>query len=202
MKRKKCNNNLKHTYNLFLYLVVITLVITAMSMAKYQSTVSPTTIGTIARWDLKINNQDINSGNILSNILTLVPDTSVNVAAGKMAPGYGGYFDIEIDPSDTEVSFSYAIAINQATLPTDVQIVGYKRNSTDTTSTGATSVVNNTISGSKAYPVGGYTSSDIIRYRIYWVWNDVRANDNIHTATAVNGSGYSVGVSITLTQII
>ena len=39
--------------------------------------------------------------------------TDSNVRAGKFAPGIEGYYDLIIDPTDTEVSIKYTIEINE-----------------------------------------------------------------------------------------
>lgn len=73
----------------------------------------------LAKWHVKINN------NYITNLTTQVNtfelgnikwDSKEHVVAGKAAPGSIGRFNIEIDPTDTQVSFIYEITIDISTL--------------------------------------------------------------------------------------
>ena len=66
----------------------------------------------LAKWNVKIND------NYITNLTTQVNtfklgdikwDSKEHVVAGKAAPGSIGYFSVEIDPTDTQVSFIYEI---------------------------------------------------------------------------------------------
>ena len=196
---KKTTRRNDKLYIRFIYLFVITCIVTGLSMAKYQSIYTSSGVATIASWNIKINDTDITLGETtLSNIITLVPEQSDNVADGKMAPGYGGHFDIVIDPAETEVSLDYTLTLDTTQLPTDVVLLGYgDANSTESTTT----IENNTITGEiNIQNSSAFTSLDAQTIRVFWMWNDVRDNDSIHTSTAVSDTEYKVGVEITVTQ--
>lgn len=65
-----------------------------------------------AKWQLLVNNADIT--NQASSNVTFEPtiQTNENVAKDKIAPSSTGYFDIEIDPTNVDVSFKYNINLN------------------------------------------------------------------------------------------
>lgn len=66
---------------------------------------------TIAKWNILINETNINKSETFV-IDTFKTNETSTVASGKIAPGTTGYFDIAIDPTDTEVSFRYDITFD------------------------------------------------------------------------------------------
>lgn len=199
----KIQQNNGKMLNRLICMFAITSIVTGLSMAKYQSIYTPSASALIAKWDIKVNDKVISEeGTTMSNVITLVPDESSNVVNGKLAPGYGGYFDIIIDPTGTEVSFNYSINLDTSNLPTDIILTGYNVG-TNGTNESANTISNNTIQGNM--PIQNntpFSSTDIQTIRIYWMWNDIRENDEVHTASAIGEKQYSVGVEVIVTQVI
>lgn len=200
MKKHLNNSNMIRR---LIYVLAITSIITGLSMAKYQSIYSPSAAALIAKWSIQVNDNDITGeGTTLSNVITLVPDESTNVVNGKLAPGYGGYFDVIIDPTGTEVSFNYQINLNTSNLPTDIVLVGYNIGTEGTKDT-ATAITDNTITGNMQLQNNTpFTNADVRTIRVYWMWNDIRDNDATHTDTAMGDATYSVGVEVIVTQVV
>ena len=200
MKSMKTNKLYRQT----IYLLILTCVITFLSMAKYQKIYNLTATAAVANWSIKVNDIDITGdGGTVTNQIELKPEQSEKVIEGKLAPGHGGYFDVRIDPTGTEVNINYKIVLDTSNLPTDVVLAGYNIGGTTTTSDGATPIQDNTINGeisiseNRAFDI---TDTEIVR--IFWMWNDVRENDSVHTATATDGQEYNVGVNVTVTQVV
>lgn len=198
---KKVVSNSK-LFNKLLYLLVLTSIITSLSMAKFQNTYTPSGKAAIANWSIKVNTQDITlDGTEENKQITLVPEESENVVSGKLAPGYGGYFDITLDPTGTEVGFDYTLKLDMSNLPTDITITEYDIIKNSITSESDLIINNNKIEGEfELSDNESFSSENITTFRIYWVWNDVRENDAVHTATAIGNGEYSVGVSVCVTQ--
>lgn len=84
-----------------------------------------------AKWNIKIND-------------TLLGDTTSFVVDGikieendytkenKLAPGLTGYFDILIDPTDTDVSIKYTISFDFSNVPEGIDVLGVAETSGDT----------------------------------------------------------------------
>ena len=64
-----------------------------------------------AQWQILVNNEDITNNNSSSITLTPVIDENNYVKENKIAPSSTGYFDINIDPSNVDVSFNYNISL-------------------------------------------------------------------------------------------
>ena len=65
-----------------------------------------------AQWQILVNNEDIINNSSSSIVLTPVIDENENVVNNKIAPSSSGYFDINIDPSNVDVSFNYSISLD------------------------------------------------------------------------------------------
>ena len=201
MKKRLLKSN--KMYIRTIYLLIITCMMTAFSMAKYQSIYTSSGVASIATWSIKVNDVDLTGeGTTLTNKIELKPDETSNVVSGKLAPGYGGYFDIALNPVGTEVSFNYNLKLDNSNLPADIEIVGYTIG-TSGTSENATPIVDNTITGTMSLTNNtAFSSSDTQNIRIFWIWNDVRSKDAVHTSAATSGTDYAVGVEVIVTQII
>jgi hypothetical protein len=64
-----------------------------------------------AKWQILVNDEDITNG--LQSTITFVPIIEENdhVAPNVMAPSSQGYFDIDINATNVEVSFMYSITL-------------------------------------------------------------------------------------------
>ncbi len=63
----------------------------------------------LGRWTILVNETDITGSVVDFQIDNIHYDSATNVKSGKIAPGLGGYFDISIDPTNTEVAVRYDI---------------------------------------------------------------------------------------------
>ena len=177
----------------FIFLVTITIVIIVIynSYSKYITSINGNAAIGIARWKIYVNNQDINGNNNLSNVITPVFPGNNNVASGVIAPTAEGYFDMVIDASDTDVSFSYIITTsnNPDSAVSDLVISGYEIDGGERQSvSGASGVqIQNTIA---------YDSLDkTVNLRVYLKWND----DSENGATMNNAADTSVTATETNT---
>ena len=118
--------------NIIIALVSLLLLITMVqdTYAKYVSSAKANTNFTIATWAFNINQQDVLGNSNFSNTITPVFLENSNIKPGVIAPTSEGYFDILIDASSTDVSFTETITItNPTNSPVkDLLITGYKKN--------------------------------------------------------------------------
>lgn len=79
-----------------------------------------------AKWQILVNENDITNGLDSSIDFEPVIDENDYVASNVLAPSSTGYFDIDIDPSNVELSFKYTIdiAIEDENIP-DLIITKY-----------------------------------------------------------------------------
>ena len=79
-----------------------------------------------AKWQILVNTIDITDGTNSSISFTPVMDANTNVANNVIAPTSKGHFDVNIDPTNVDVSFKYDIALSIANENApDIKITGY-----------------------------------------------------------------------------
>ncbi len=79
--------------------------------AKYLTSTTEETLLKIARWRILVNNNDIRDNKTANASITPVFDKNDNIAENIIAPTSTGYFDLIIDASEADVSFTYQIEI-------------------------------------------------------------------------------------------
>ncbi|MDD3187248.1 MAG: hypothetical protein PHD02_02095 [Bacilli bacterium] len=65
-----------------------------------------------SKWQLLVNNTDITTSSSSNIEFTPVMEENANVKNDTVAPSSTGYFDINIDPNNVEVSFIYTITLS------------------------------------------------------------------------------------------
>lgn len=170
--------------------------------AKYVTSASQTTNIPIARWNIKVNTTSIKNNETLSSIIKPVFAGSEHIASNIIAPTAEGYFDLDLDFSESDVSFSYDISIsaNSESAVSDLVITGYSIDgSTEIISSeGDTTNITDTITYNS-----GITSRSI---RVYFVWDDSESasmdNASDTAATFDTSTGALLDVKITFSQVV
>lgn len=194
--------NILH-FSIFVVTITIVIIVIYNSYSKYITSVNGNAAIGIARWKILVNNQDITQNNSLNNVITPVFPGGDNVASGVIAPTAEGYFDMEIDASDTDVSFKYIITTsdNADSAVSDLIISGYSIDGGERQEvTGEDGFkIENTIS---------YTSTDkTVSLRVYLKWNDdsengaVMDNDADTSVTSTTSNTAKVNVNLKFLQI-
>ena len=82
--------------------------------AKYVTTADTNADFTIARWNILVNDQDIKENSNFTNLIVPEFAGTQHIKEDVIAPTAEGYFDIVIDGSDTDVSYTYTLTIDYA----------------------------------------------------------------------------------------
>lgn len=165
--------------------------------AKYRKYATVKVDNTVAKWNIKINNETIGNKTTLTNHITPTITSSNYVKDNVLAPGSTGYFDIVIDATDADVSFTYDINISKYDMYTinDLNIYAYSVNDFSTTTT----VTDGNVSGTIQHNTATTT------IRIYFNWLDDGTdtmNNQTDTTVAVGGTANAdVLATFHLTQV-
>ena len=165
--------------------------------AKYRKYATVKVDNTVAKWNIKINNETIGNKTTLTNHITPTITSSNYVKDNVLAPGSTGYFDIVIDATYADVSFTYDINISKYDMYTinDLNIYAYSVNDFSTT----TSVTDGNVSGTIQHNTATTT------IRIYFNWLDDGTdtmNNQTDTTVAVGGTANAdVLATFHLTQV-
>ena len=172
--------------------------------AKYRTSTQGSTNIPIARWNIKVNNTTVKNNSSLESAITPVFPGSEHIASNILAPTAEGYFDLNMDFADADVSFSYNISIapSETSSVSDLVIKGYAIDS-DIESNNITYFDSSfqTISGK--INLADNIKSRVIR--VYIVWDDTSdttlMNNVDDTQATLEISGPAVlDVNISFTQ--
>jgi hypothetical protein len=201
-------------------LTVLTLIVLVATIsytyAKY-ITVSRTTMESkIARWNIKVNDEIIKNNTSLAYAIEPTFFSNENIAEGVIAPSSEGYFDIKIDYTNVDVSFTYEINIadstdtNNTAVP-DYQIIGYKIfdgvANASSNNNGYTAITTNSVSDSIPYDATATNRIKTIRVYTKWVegTGESMNNDDDTDASSDSSSSYKhniMNVTMKFTQTI
>ena len=97
-------------------IVIASLAITLSLMSNTYSRYIASSDGNVeiefAKWQLLVNNTDITTNSSSNISFEPTIEANANVANNKVAPSSTGYFDVEIDPTNVDVSFKYTINLD------------------------------------------------------------------------------------------
>ena len=150
----------------------------------------------IAKWNVLINGTDIKTGeNFTVNSVNL--SDSVNVLNGKIAPGAFGYFDIEIDPTNTDTSIIYSITFDFSLLSNSFIIDKIE----ETTSGNLIRTGSSTYS--KVITLDEIKENAKNNVRVYIKWENNEENNEIDSQIGLTKDNYiNIPVSISAMQYL
>lgn len=92
--------------------LTLTLSLISNTYSRYAADTTGNLEASFAKWQILVNSTDITNNS--SSSITLAPVIEENefVANNKIAPASKGYFDIDINPENVELSFDYTISLN------------------------------------------------------------------------------------------
>lgn len=167
---------MKLKIKIILFLMFLSLLISNVSStySRYVSQANGNITTDFAKWQIFVDNTNISENYDTSLTFTPNIDANENVASGKMAPGSTGYFDIEINAENVDVSFTYNITLSSvSTDVTDLRVTKYAilsdeditNNNINTTDYNGVNIENNVIHNNP---------EDLKKFvvRVFFMWDD------------------------------
>ncbi len=141
------------------------------SYAKYVTNVNNVASMSVARWKILINNKDILNKNEASQIITPVFLENEHINSNVIAPTSKGYFELVLDATGADVSFSYEIStsINADSAVRDLKITGYSIDDGEIIDVSSSSLISGNIL---------YTDTKVKNIKVYIEWSDTE-NDTM-----------------------
>lgn len=180
----------------FVALMSLFYLITLMqdTYAKYVSSADATAEFTIARWNILINDQDILQNSNFSDTIEPEFTGTSYIKEGVIAPTAEGTFDITLDGTDTDVSFTYTITAqaSQNSTVTDLEITKYVIDDVEYTYNAQTGITN-------SIQFDDLNKSVTITF--YVEWNDDPSTQNMNNAADTNATidgvaAYDINVNV------
>lgn len=167
-----------------------------------------------AKWQILINNQDITDQNSSNISITPTIEQNENIKENTVAPTSKGYFDINIDPSNADVSFQYTVdlEIDNEEIP-DLMITKYAILPADYEEGDTieyTTLQTNTITNQLIYDNETENFSfDPFTMRIYFEWyegEEEQMDDEDDTEIGISAAedelSFTINANISFEQII
>ena len=190
-------------YKKFILLIILILLLLLVFFliqifAKYLTSASGDTSMNIARWNILVNDISIKENTDFTNTLSPVFPGNENIAPDIIAPTAEGYFDLNFDFSDADVSFEYEITttVDPNSSVKDLVVTGYsvddgqKVELTNNSSIKDTILLTDTINTRK------------IRVFVKWDDGDNASMDNSQdTIATTSGKPALLKVNVSFTQI-
>lgn len=112
---------------IFVVTISLSIAITAFyTYALFQTNKPVPTSNDLAKWNIKVNDAMVTGSGSNQNTFTIGSiswQSGGHVRPGKAAPGSTGSFEIEIDPTDTQVSFFYTLSVDLTGLDNDEFVI-------------------------------------------------------------------------------
>lgn len=172
-KKKKRLVNFIAFYTILVFFMFIN-----YTFSRYTVTTGKTATIEIAKFTIKVNETTVEQSNTFG--LKLSPTT--NTADNKISPDSTGYFDIEIDPTGTEVSLEYHISFDLTSIQNVSRKITLTQYSLDSGATTIEMPIDNIITGEillASNSSTAFTSSDKITIRVFWEWTEDITNPTI-----------------------
>lgn len=189
-------NTKKKVILLVILLVLVALVsVIGNTYAKYRTTTTGTASASIARWNIKVNNNTIKNNTTLTENIKVTFPGNEYMAPNVVAPTAEGYFDIIIDASEVDVSFDYTIQITENASLKDLKVSGYSNGIN-----GTRQPVNGAITNTIAYNATNKTQT----IRVYLTWIDSDPNQTMDnkedTQVTIDLENVALDVSLSFVQ--
>ena len=157
------------TFLVVLSILLLVIFFSTYSYALFESDITGNVETNVASWKIKINNDLVSEGQESEFVIDSInyTQTDSNVRSGKFAPGIEGYYDLIIDPTDTEVSIKYSIIID------DFETENLKVDRLELLSGGTLTAEGNTYTN--IIPLNDHTPQTI---RFYLIWTDLNTKES------------------------
>lgn len=185
--------NKKILYIIFSFFLLLTLYEIKKTYGLFESNNKMSVQQSTAKWNILINGTNIKSAEKFVVNSVNVEDNE-NVLNGKIAPGVKGYFDIEIDKTNTSTSIVYSITFDFTKISDSITIEKIE----ETTSGNLIRTGENTYS-----KVMKINDDPVNNIRVYIKWENKEENNDIDSLVGLTKDNYiNIPVSISAMQYL
>lgn len=184
---------------LALVLLIITVFIILKTYGLFETKTELNVQSEVGKWVILVNNTDITQQeNTKFSVDKIIWDQNDEIKEGKIAPGASGYFDIVIDPTDTDVSVRYDIGFDFSEFEnTNITITSIQEiNDKKIVKTG-----NNKYTGIITLDEISAGTTNTIRVNIAWE-NNEENNEHDSNLSSVPNTILNIPVTINVSQYL
>ena len=177
-------------------LLIFTCVQITKSFGVFQSTVEEDADIDIAKWHIKVNNYDLNDMNNVFHVDNITYTNNQHVTTNRFAPGVTGTFLLEIDPTDTEVSFKYELSIDLS----DSQYSQIQIDSIEGINGTNLTVVDGVYS--RVFTLDEINQDKTDTIRVTFTWEDDDENNSSDSELGSSDGNFEIPVNIKFSQYV
>ena len=150
----------------------------------------------IAKWHIYVNNSDLNNTANTFYIDNITYTNNSGVVQGRFAPGVTGEFLLEIDPTDTEVSFEYQLSI-------DLSNSGYSQIHIDSIQgiNGTNLSLNNGVY-SRVFTLSEIQNNKVDTIKVTFSWDNDDANNTSDSELGLSDGDFNIPINISFSQYV
>lgn len=207
MKQKAGENKRKKSAILVVLLLLLVVVVGGYTYSRYMSSGTANSTATIAKWSVKIGSNDLDSYTTdapLNAALNL--SNNAYVSEGVIAPGRSGTFEVEIDPSGSQVAIDYVIKVDGitglATENSNIKLTGAKYWIGDTAGEGQDATVTGDDGITISQDLADVEANKKITVKATIEWENDETNNTADTTTGKAAETATVKTSIVAKQHI
>ncbi len=150
-----------------------------------------------AKWNIKINDTLLEDGSTSFVANSIKVEENDYVLEDKLAPGLTGYFDVLIDPTDTDVSIRYDISFDFSNVPEGIEVLGVSETS------GATLIRTGLNTYTNVLTLEDIKNGSKNNIRVNLSWNNIEDN-NVEDSKLglIYNNNLEIPVEISITQYL
>ena len=179
---------------LFVFVLFITIYEISLSFSLFESAKDIVINNDIGRWQIKVNNDLINNKTTFE-VTNVKVSNDENVRVDHFAPGTEGYFDIVIDPTDTDVSIYYEI-LCRTDMIKNSQISMTRIENVD----GDDLKVVAPYTYASVIPLKKKKNNKITTIRFYISWNNNENNNEVDSLYGSSSANFEIPMELTFRQ--
>lgn len=167
-----------------IFFIFMTILISVQTYAKYLTSANGQGNIAIAKWNISVNNLSVKNNSDISSTLKPYFPGNEHIAANIVAPNAEGYFDLDLNFSNVDVSFEYTISVipSEESIVKDLVATSYKIDN------GEIINLNSETSITKVINLNTKPNSQNVRIFIKWIDDDNSTMNNADDTLAANSS--------------
>ena len=178
---------------LFVFVLFFTAFEISESFSLFESAKDIVVNNDIGRWQIKVN-EGLVSESVSFNVSNVKVSSDENVRADHFAPGTEGYFEIVIDPNETDVSIYYEIVCRDDMITnTQIHLTGVENNDDN-----LVLVAPYTYAG--IIPLSDIENKEVTTVKFYVEWINNENNNEIDSLYGLSTANFEIPMEITLRQ--
>jgi len=182
------------------------------TFAIYRSEVEGTYTTPVGIWSINVNEYDVENGEVAYNYIKQLQTGTSHSSDGKIAPGDTYYFDILINPENTDVAIYYDLSLEidsstVATLGDHIKFSNIECNFIDSEENETIvedGIIKNDHSATRGViPLSNINAGDLYKIRVYFEWENIEVNNEQDSEIGkIEDADFQVNVILQLKQYL